>query len=98
MIALGLGSLPFCYLLYRARLVPRWMSVLGLVGYAALVAGSSLELFGNDLAMIHYLPGALFELVLPVWLIVRGFDSSAIVSRSVQADMDESDSRSLSPA
>jgi hypothetical protein len=98
MMALGLGSLPFCYLLYRSRLVPRWMSVLGLIGYAALVAGSSLQLFGNDLAMIHYLPGALFELVLPIWLIVRGFDSCAIVFEPVQANMNESDRRSLSTA
>jgi hypothetical protein len=46
--------------------------------------------------MVHYLPGALFELALPIWLIVRGFDSSVIVSRSVQANVNERDSRSLS--
>jgi len=78
MIALGLGSLPFCYLLYRSRLIPRSMSVLGLVGYAALLIGSSLELFGLDLYMIYYVPGGLFELILPIWLIVKGFDSSAM--------------------
>jgi hypothetical protein len=74
------------------------MSVLGLIGYAALLIGSSLELFGLNLYMIHYLPGGLFELVLPIWLIVKGFDSSAIVSESAQVDMNESDKRSLSTA
>jgi Domain of unknown function (DUF4386) len=98
MMALGLGSLPFCYLLYRSRLIPRPMSVLGLVGYAALIIGSSLELFGLDLVMVHYLPGALFELILPIWLIVKGFNSSAIVSESAQIDLNESDKRSLSTA
>jgi uncharacterized protein DUF4386 len=101
MIALGLGSLPFCYLLYRSRLIPRSMSVLGLIGYAALLTGSSLELFGLNLEMIHYVPGALFELILPIWLIVKGFNPSAIVSESAQtakADMNESDRRSLSTA
>lgn len=98
MIALGLGSLPFCYLLYQMRLIPRSMSVLGLIGYAALFIGSLLEVFGHDLAMIHYVPGGLFELVLPIWLIVKGFNSSAIVSESAQADMNESDKRSLSKA
>ncbi len=98
MIALGLGSLPFCYLLYRSRLIPRSMSVLGLIGYAALLIGSLLEVFGHDLAMIHYLPGGLFELVLPIWLIVKGFNSSAIVSESAQADLNESEERSLSKA
>jgi hypothetical protein len=74
------------------------MSVLGLVGYAALIIGSSLELFGLDLVMVHYLPGALFELILPIWLIVKGFNSSAIVSESAQIDLNESDKRSLSTA
>jgi hypothetical protein len=98
MLALGLGSLPFCYLLYRSRLVPRSMSVLGLIGYAALLTGSSIELFGINLYMLHYLPGGLFELILPIWLIVKGFNSSAIVSESAQADMNEIEKRSLSTA
>jgi len=101
MMALGLGSLPFCHLLYRSRLIPRSMSVLGLIGYAALLIGSSVELFGFNLYMMQYLPGALFELVLPIWLIVKGFDSSAIVfesARTAEADMNEGDRRSLSPA
>jgi hypothetical protein len=98
MIALGLGSLPFCYLLYRSRLIPRAMSVLGLIGYAALLIGSSIELFGLNLYMVHYVPGGLFELVLPIWLIVKGFNSSAFVSESAQADMNESEKRSLSTA
>jgi uncharacterized protein DUF4386 len=98
MIALGMGSVPFCYLLYRSRLIPRSLSVLGLIGYAALLIGSLLELFGHELAMIHYLPGGLFELILPIWLIVKGFSSSAIVSESAQAEMNEGDKRSLSTA
>ncbi len=83
MAALGLGSLPFCYLLYRARLIPRPMAILGLTGYAALLAGSLLEVFGYDLAMIHYAPGGLFELIFPIWLIFKGFDSSATASGAV---------------
>jgi Domain of unknown function (DUF4386) len=98
MLALGLGSLPFCYLLYRSRLVPRSISVLGLIGYSALLTGSSIELFGINLYMLHYLPGGLFELILPIWLIVKGFNSTAIASASVQADMNESEKWSLSTA
>lgn len=49
MIALALGSMPFCYLLYRSRLIPRSMSVLGFIGYAALFLGGLLELFGLNL-------------------------------------------------
>jgi hypothetical protein len=98
MIGLGLGAMPFCYLLYRSRLIPRSMSVLGFIGYAALFIGSSIELFGINLYMLHFVPGGLFELILPIWLIVKGFNSSAFVSESAQADMNESDKRSLSTA
>mgnify|MGYP002779754786 CR=1 FL=1 len=76
-IALGLGSMPFCYLLYRIRLIPRPMAALGLVGYAARLAGGSAKLLGPDLQMIHHLPGGLFELMFPVWLFVKEFDLSA---------------------
>ncbi|MBN9390926.1 MAG: DUF4386 domain-containing protein [Chloroflexi bacterium] len=75
MIALGLGSMPFCYLLYRASLIPRLIAVLGLVGYAGLFVGGLVELFGLNLNMIQYVPGGLFELILPVWLIAKGFNS-----------------------
>jgi Domain of unknown function (DUF4386) len=84
MIALGLGSIPFCYLLYRSRLIPRSIAVLGLIGYAALFIGSSLELFGLNLSMIHFVPGGLFELIFPIWLIVKGFNPSAIASESAK--------------
>lgn len=98
MIALGLGSLPFCYLLYRSKLIPRAISVLGLIGYSALLIGGLLELLGLNLLMIQYAPGALFELIFPIWLIVKGFNSSPIVSEPDKTDMNESDERSLSKA
>jgi Domain of unknown function (DUF4386) len=98
MVALGLGAMPFCYLLYRSRLIPRSMSILGLIGYAALLVGSSLELFGLDLYMIHYVPGGLFELIFPIWLIVKGFDSSAIEFEPAKSDLNERDEMGLSRA
>jgi uncharacterized protein DUF4386 len=88
MIALGLGSIPFCYLLYRTRLIPRALSVLGLIGYAALLIGGLLELFGLNLYMIQFAPGALFELIFPIWLIVKGFNSSTIPPESANPDDD----------
>lgn len=98
MVALGLGAMPFCYLLYRSRLIPRSMSILGLIGYASLLVGSSLELFGLDLYMIRYVPGGLFELIFPIWLIGKGFDSSAIALEPAKTDLNERDEMSLSRA
>lgn len=87
--ALGMGSLPFCYLLYRSKLVPQLLSVLGLIGYAALLVGALLEIFEVNLYMLQYVPGGLFELLLPVWLIVKGFNSVAWASEPKRVDVEE---------
>lgn len=74
MLVLSLGSLLFCYILYRSRLVPRLLSVIGLIGYMGLLVSSSLSIVGLDAGSILYIPGAIFEIVLPIWLIVKGFN------------------------
>ncbi|WP_054023883.1 DUF4386 domain-containing protein [Bacillus sp. FJAT-28004] len=78
MLALSLGSLMFCYLMYRSKLIPRIISVIGLIGYAALFASGCLGIFGLDVGMILYIPGAIFEIIFPIWLIVKGFNLTAI--------------------
>ena len=87
----GIGGLIFSYLLYQSKLVPRLISVLGLIGYALLLTGTLLDMLGHvDLdgaGMIVLLPGGLFEIILPIWLIVKGFNSSAIASESVKTDI-----------
>ena len=87
----SIGGLMFSYLLYQSKLVPRLISILGLIGYALLLTGTLLDMLGHvDLdgaGMIVLLPGGLFEIILPIWLIVKGFNSSAIASESVKTDI-----------
>ncbi|KKN62788.1 hypothetical protein LCGC14_0508490 [marine sediment metagenome] len=90
----GIGGLMFCYLLYQSKLVPRFISVLGFVGYAMLVTALILEWLGYSIfnffnfpGVMFYLPGIAFEITLPVWLIVKGFISSMIASESVKTDI-----------
>ena len=61
---------------YRARLVPRFVAVWGLVGYAIHLGGAVLELLGFNLGLIPVLPGGLWELFTGVWLIARGFSAA----------------------
>lgn len=77
MLALGMGSLMFCYLLYTSKLIPRLLSVIGFIGYTALIVSSCLEIFGVEVGMILFVPGAIFELIFPIWLIVKGFNKTA---------------------
>jgi hypothetical protein len=71
-------------LLYRSRMIPRWIATLGVIGYPVLLAGCALDLFGlvdvNDgVGLVALVPGGIFELILPIWLLARGFSFPADV-------------------
>lgn len=74
MLALGIGSVMICYLMYRKKLIPRLLSLLGIVGYISLMASSCLSIMGVDSGIILFIPGGIFEIVFPIWLIVKGFN------------------------
>ena len=94
----SLGGLIFCSILYQYKLIPRLMSVWGVVGYTVFLSGCILAIFGLDYGLIHTAPGALFEVFLSLWLIVKGFNPSAFVFEPAQAVMNENDKKSLSRA
>ena len=84
LIFLGLGGLALYYGLYQLNLVPRWLSGWGFVGAACVVLYGMLGLFGltADSLILNLLavPIAVQEMVFAIWLIVKGFNSSAIDS------------------
>jgi hypothetical protein len=86
MTTLGISGLILCYAFYRSGLVPRLLAVWGLVGYATILGGSVLEVLGFDLLEIHAIPGGLWEVFIGVWLIVKGFDPSALASLPTDPD------------
>ena len=73
----GLGALIFYYLLYQSELIPQWLSVWGLVGATLMLAMGLLRMYGHPVIYLA-IPIILNELVLAVWLIVMGFNSSEI--------------------
>src|SRR3954452_14960050 len=80
---LGIGSLFFCALLFRTGLVPRFLAVWGFIGYACFAGGTLLELIGvAGAGLVGAIPGGLFELTFGIWLIARGFSSTATAVRS----------------
>jgi len=79
----ALGGLMLSYMLLRNRLVPRWLAVLGLIGYPALLLVAVLDMLGivdtvAGLGLVGLVPGGLFEFLLPIWLFVRGFNLTAL--------------------
>ena len=86
-LALCAGDAMYYWVLYRARLVSRWLSVWGFIGLALAVSASLLVMCRvidvvttAYVALIAVL--ALQQLALAVWLIVKGFQPSAIASGS----------------
>jgi hypothetical protein len=84
-IVFCLGALMFYAVLYQSRLVPRWLSVWGLAAVIPYLAAAALALFAlldplSTTATLMQIPLALQEMVLAVWLIVKGFNPSALVS------------------
>ena len=81
-----LGAVIFNYLLYKTKLTPRWLSLLGLIGGVLWFVTAPLRLFGFSPSSIEFLaaPIAVQEMILAVWLIVKGFNQSALDSYSAK--------------
>jgi hypothetical protein len=75
-IPFALGALMFYVLLYQSRLVPRRLSVWGLVGAMLYIVPPLGSMFGLSLGVLMA-PLAVQEMVMAVWLIAKGFNPSA---------------------
>ena len=86
-VFLGLGALLFYRALYQFKLLPRFISIWGLVGAALILALNVLLTFGvevGSIGMVLALPIISNEIFLGIWLIAKGFNPSAIASRSAE--------------
>jgi hypothetical protein len=93
-IVFPLGALIFYYLLYQSKLIPRWISGWGLIAAILWIAVTFLDLFGlisqwSTIQVVLALPIGLQEMVMAVWLIVKGFNPSAIASLSAKTGKNE---------
>lgn len=82
-----LGGAMFYVLLYRSRIVPRWVSAWGLVAIPFYVASFVLPLYSvfevdAPPQVLMYLPLAVQEMVLAVWMIARGFRPATVSTTS----------------
>jgi hypothetical protein len=82
--AFSLGALLLNYTLFAARLVPRWISVFGLLAGASILTARLLLISGVDLSpsTVSSMDAPIFlqEMVFAAWLIFRGFNPSALAN------------------
>jgi hypothetical protein len=79
---LGVGGLFLCSLLFRTRLIPRFLAVGGFIGYVSLMVGMVAEIFGIHIGLMLSVPGIFFEVGLPLWLFSKGFEPEAYSGRA----------------
>jgi hypothetical protein len=86
-VAFTMGALMYYYVFYQSNLVPRWLSGWGFLGAALSLATALLTISGqiipfSTVFILLQLPIGLQEMILAVWLIVKGFNPSAVASGS----------------
>jgi Domain of unknown function (DUF4386) len=79
MVTLGIGSTLLNFSFFRSGIVPRWLSLWGILGYLCLLVSAVFSLLGvidssSGVGSLLYIPGGLWELlVFPIWLFIKGF-------------------------
>ena len=89
-IAFSLGAIAYYFIFYQTKLVPRWLSVWGILScfllliavFSALYHGPAFAIAGTTMILAASI--AIQEMVLAVWLIVKGFNPSAVASTSAK--------------
>lgn len=92
---LGVGAIFLCVLLFRTRLLPRFLAAWGVIGYVLHAAGAIAEIFGLPISLYLLIVGGLFEVVVAFWLIFKGFQPEAYGG---SAEVMMTPDRSLAPA
>jgi hypothetical protein len=86
---LGINTMMYSYIFYKSKLVPRFIPILGMTGATLVFICALLVMFGvieqvSTWGAILALPVAANEMILAVWLIVKGFNESALASMSAR--------------
>ncbi len=92
-MAFTLGALMYYYIFYQSKLIPRWLSGWGFIAAALSLSQALLVMFGEEpfstISFLLNIPILVNEIVLAVWLIVKGFDPTVIASGSAKTDINE---------
>jgi uncharacterized protein YceK len=88
-VAFTVGAMMYYYVFYQSKLVPRWLSGWGFLAAVSSLAAVLLAITGlvipfSTVFIVLQLPIAVQEMVLAIWLIVKGFNPSAVASLSAK--------------
>jgi hypothetical protein len=85
MLPFALGATLFYYLFYKSGFIPRSLNLLGLIAAPLAFIGTLFELLGYAVPIVVFLPNLPFELGVGLWLLVKGFNTSTIITENVSS-------------
>lgn len=78
LIFIGMGGNVFCYLFFTSKYVPRILAVWGMITYLSMLTLALISILSPNLPesvkMIFYAPGGLFEVIIGLWLLIKGIN------------------------
>jgi hypothetical protein len=76
LIFIGMGGTVFCYLFFTSKYVPRILAVWGMITYLSMLILALVSILlpslPESVKMIFYAPGGLFEVIIGLWLLIKG--------------------------
>jgi hypothetical protein len=76
LIFIGMGGTVFCYLFFKSKYVPRILAGWGMLTYLSMLILSFVSIlssnFPETIKIALYAPGALFEIIFGLWLLIKG--------------------------
>ena len=85
LIFVGAGGTLFCYLFFKSKLIPRILAAWGMLTYLSMLILAIVSILVPDILestkMIFYAPGGLFEIIIGLWLLIKGVKIQQISSR-----------------
>jgi len=82
-VVFSIGAIIIYYVFYKTKLIPTWLSLWGLFGTILYIASPILIMFSFQMEFLQY-PLAVQEMIMAVWLIVKGFNPSAFDSLMIE--------------
>jgi len=87
---LGINTVMYSYIFFKTKLVPRFISILGMTGASSVFICSLFVMFGvfpqiSFWGAVLAVPVAANEMILAVWLIVKGFNENAITTLNTKS-------------
>lgn len=83
LIVFSFSSSLFYFLLFTSKLLPRFISVWGLIGVTLIFAEIVLNTFGHGYGLMIMMPMGLNEIFLGMWLIVKGFSPGPVTHSKI---------------